>query len=174
MTHSSLISQTTTGLKTHARKATWLQGEQKSLRNRTRPQQWVIQQTDSSDYSKHDRKFPSKASEWKIGHLLELGIHYDPSSTDLLTLMSNLKTNLRKSKPIGTDTDVSEFNQTLIQLSKDWWTFSFDFESAEKSLGGMGVVETLKQAEEAIDVFEQENYNIVESLQNTGQGDWKR
>lgn len=131
-------------------------------------------ETDSSDYSKHDRKFPSKASEWKIGHLLELGIHYDPSSTDLLTFMSNLKTNLRKSKPIGTDTDVSEFNQTLIQLSKDWWTFSFDFESAEKSLGGMGVVETLKQAEEAIDVFEQENYNIVESLQNTGQGDWKR
>lgn len=131
-------------------------------------------ESDSSDYYNHGRKFPSKTTEWKMSHLMELGIHYDKSGTDLETLMSSVKQIPRKPKQSGTDSEISKIHKCLIELTKDWWTFSFDFESAEKSLTGKGVVETLTTAEKAIKVFEQENYNIMENLNKTSLGDWRR
>lgn len=76
----------------------------------------------------------------------------------------------RKPKQSGTDSEISEIHQCLIELTKDWWTFSFDFES----LTGKGVVETLTTAEKVIKVFGQENYNIIENLNKTSLEDWRR
>lgn len=131
-------------------------------------------ESDSSDYFNHGRKLPPKTTEWKMSHLLELGIHFDKSSTDLDTLMSSVKQIFRKPKQSETDSEISKMHKCLIELTKDWWTFSFDLESAEKSLTGEGVVETLTLAEKAINVFEQENYNIMENLNKTNLGDWRR
>lgn len=127
-------------------------------------------ESDSSNYYKHGRKFPCKTSEWKMSHLLVLGIHYDNSSTDLETFMSNIKQIPRKPQSLGTD---SEVHKCFIGLTKDLWKFSFDFERAEKSLGGNGVVDTLRSTEKAIEAFEQENSNIMESLTKTRAEDWK-
>lgn len=132
-------------------------------------------ETESSDSCKiNDKKYQTKASEWKLGHLKELGIHYDKTPIDLDIFVSNLKEDLPKPKAADRDTDMPEINRSLLQLTKDWWKFSFDFECAEKSLTGTGVLESLEQVEEAIEIFEQENYNIVESLEKAGQGDLKR
>lgn len=130
-------------------------------------------ESDSSDYFNHGRKLPPKTTEWKMSHLLELGIHYDKSSTDLYTLMFSVRQIFRKPKQSGTDSEISKMHKCLIELTKNWWTFSFDFESAEKSLTGEGVVETLTLAEKAISVFDQENYNIMENLNKSNLRDWR-
>ena len=131
-------------------------------------------ETESSDSGKNDKKYQTEASEWKLGHLKELGIHYDKTPIDLDIFVSNLKEGLPKPKATDRDTDIPKINRSLLQLTKDWWKFSFDFECAEKSLAGTGVRESLEQVEEAIEIFEQENYKIVESLEKAGQGDLKR
>lgn len=130
-------------------------------------------ESDSSDFYSRCRK-PSKTTEWKMSHLLDLGIYYDKSSTDFEILMSSVKQVPRKPKQSGADSEISEIHKCLIEFTKIWWTFSFDFESAEKSLVGVGVVETLTTAEKAIKVFEQENYNIMENLNKTSLGEWRR
>lgn len=60
-------------------------------------------ESDSSDYFNHGRKLPPKTTEWKMSHLLELGIHFDKSSTDLDTLMSSVKQIFRKPKQSETE-----------------------------------------------------------------------
>ncbi|XP_061170160.1 uncharacterized protein LOC133179413 [Saccostrea echinata] len=132
--------------------------------------------TESSDYFKlikHDKIFPTKASDWKMSHLLDLGIYYDETATELQTFMSMLKEGIPKPKLMCSDIEIPGIKKKLIQLTKDWWKFSFDFESAEKSLTGSGVRESLQQTMEAIEVFEEENHSIVESLKKMEQEDWK-
>ncbi|XP_062610362.1 uncharacterized protein LOC134272136 [Saccostrea cucullata] len=132
--------------------------------------------TESSDYfihSKFDKRFPTKASGWKVNHLLDLGIYYDETSMELQTFMTMLKEGLPKPKSTCSDREVPEIKKKMIQLTKDWWKFSFDFESAEKSLVGSGVRESLQKTKEAVEIFEEENHNIVESLTTTEQEDWK-
>ena len=74
---------------------------------------------------------PSCASSWKLRDLKVLGITYDEEALTLEEFMSRLKSR-RECKILGAD-KMPSLSKKLIELNKEFWTFSLDFGNEECS-----------------------------------------
>lgn len=114
-----------------------------------------------STYSRKNREFPKKSSDWTLDHLMNIGVEYDENSTVLETFMSKVKTeNIDRS--LGT---VPPICSTLKQLTTENWTFSYDFELDK----GSGIKDVMEKTENAIKEFENEEEMQERVKQEDGQ-----
>lgn len=114
-----------------------------------------------STYSRKNREFPNKSSDWTLDHLMNIGVEYDENSTVLETFMSKVKTeNIDRS--LGT---VPPICSTLKQLTTENWTFSYDFELDK----GSGIKDAMEKTENAIKEFENEEEMQERVKQEDGQ-----
>lgn len=109
--------------------------------------------------SRQKRKFPRRASDWRIDHLSTLGIYYDANATDLSNFVSVLK-DRRDIQFYGLDT-LPEIRQNLLRCTKDCWKFSFDFDKEH----GHGIPGEIQQTRNAMREFEENKDSLETRLQ---------
>jgi hypothetical protein len=121
----------------------------------------------SSRPRKLDTKFPVLASDWNSDHLSRLGIEFDDRPTGLPVFISVLRQ--RVDSDAGRETH--QLHDTLLQFTRESWTFSFDFDkqnSSKQSWDGVKVART--QAEGAMKELQEERRGMAERLQTTHSG----
>ena len=118
-------------------------------------------------FSKYGKKFPSRASHWRLEHLTELGIVYDEAPTDLGKFMTDLK--MLKSVVRNGLTNMPKISSTLVQYTKDLWNFSYVFHKET----GEETAEARDRIEKSIEEFEEKESDMEEQVKITG-GNWKR
>ncbi|XP_061180070.1 uncharacterized protein LOC133188597 [Saccostrea echinata] len=121
----------------------------------------------SFQWSKYGKKFPGRASHWRLEHLLELSVFYDEKATDLGKFMSDLKT--LKSVARGGLLEMPRISHTIMQYTKELWNFSYDFykETGEEKW------EARDQIERATEAFDDKENDMEEQVKSFG-GNWKR
>lgn len=124
-----------------------------------------MESTYSSEYEfpvalrRQIRKFPRRASDWKIDHLSTLGVYYDANATDLSNFVSVLK-DRRDIQFHGLD-KLPEIRQKLLRCTDDCWKFSFDFDKEH----GQGIPGEIQQTQNAMKEFEENKDNLETRLQ---------
>lgn len=114
----------------------------------------------SSASSKQNRKFPSRASDWKIDNLLALGVYYEEDTIDLKRYMSVFKD--RKDIEFQGLSKLPELRQSLIKYTDECWKFSFDFYKEH----GQGIPEGIQQTQNAMKEFDDDKNILEKRLQS--------
>ncbi|KAK3107384.1 hypothetical protein FSP39_013371 [Pinctada imbricata] len=80
----------------------------------------------SSSHTTRPKKYPTTASNWKLSHLEDIGICYDTKPSTL----QDFFTFLRSTEVIESNgfSELPPISKTLIQLSSELWTVSYDFQ----------------------------------------------
>ena len=100
------------------------------------------------------------ASSWNVRDLKILGITYDDEALPIEEFMSRLKSR-KECKSLGAD-EMPSLSKKLIELNKEFWTFSLDFGNEECSERDDD--DKIKEVEEVMKSFQEAQGEIKSHL----------